>query len=405
MTVRNEGDQFEVRDSIMTLVSKIGKDKWIVSCSKCSLDTELFPLGSITSHAHSLSKGSCSCLCARTPYLTEEQNKILVIRECIKRDYKFIGWDGEYNGKINTKIKAVDLRTNDVVTLPRINSFLGGSDDNKRCVGLDGLISKNKVKPIEHYIDLFLSTGSFVSGTTFERDPVPGSTGRYERWFVSCPICKEDEYTKAGLCNGVFNASYASLKAGNLPCRCKDNPPLTSAQYELKMNNLVTAQGFTFIGFNTDDIRQTSKFDWLCAEGHENSTSINNFLRGRGCGGSCRYKSSAVNNGYGEYEGRADEDDNLYLINLYNKEESFIKIGRSFNMRERMWSIGRYYDVEILSTVQDKHLSVLEMEAELHKEFREFHYNPLVPFKGGMFECMSLEVLEKPKIKEIFNLA
>ena len=77
---------------------------------------------------------------------------------------------------------------------------------------------------------------------------------------------------------------------------------------------------------------------------------------------------------------------NLYLIRLYNKDESFYKIGTTVHRYCRFYEIMKHgYNVEIVYMILGaNYLEALNAEKYLHNQFE--HYKPNVWF-GGYTEC------------------
>lgn len=85
--------------------------------------------------------------------------------------------------------------------------------------------------------------------------------------------------------------------------------------------------------------------------------------------------------------------DNLYLIHLHNKTESFIKVGRTFSTERRFKDFERVgYTVDVLSVVTLPHINVCAMEDSIKFELSDggFLYEPKIPFGGSKSECFIL---------------
>ena len=390
-----EGFKITVGDSVFTITERVDKAVWIATCSVCSRDNELFPYGSIRVSPSELSvSGKLSCGCSKAPRLTERQNKVIVERECAKRGYKFINWAGKYEGVNKTKILIFDLQTNMEGTVSSISSFLSGQDSLTR----KGKAREAKLKSDDFYIAEFMQTGKYVDGTKFSRVDKACNTGRYVYWKRFCPVCAEDNYTKLGLCDGVFDGRYEALKKGHLNCRC--NPSAyswTDEQNEVRLQELAEIEKAKFLSWCQETFEKSQsqkKFIWLCEDGHVNKTSVTNFLRGRRCSDPvCRYRNSAETNRFGFYENRENDIDFLYIIELSNNTERFIKIGRSFNLQERLAVIGRKYSTSVVAIRQGIHSEIFCLEQHLHASLRNYHYVPNIPFKGGINECFSVDCL------------
>ena len=98
------------------------------------------------------------------------------------------------------------------------------------------------------------------------------------------------------------------------------------------------------------------------------------------------------------------ESENLYLIKISDKKESFYKIGLSVHRYCRFYEIMKHkYDVEIVYMLMGLDCyEAMEAESTLQNIFDEFSYLPKKKF-GGYRECFSEIDLIRYK-KELNNL-
>ena len=142
------------KGGVLTVVGcckeKLGKVALFkVECYICSAEVELFPDGfkSVKSH---LVKGIVPCGCARSPRWNESQYKVLVERECTKRNYKFLGWSGEFVGH-KTKLHLHNLDNGNIWNTTDINNFL--NNGNGCPVAGDTTIGNSLRKPYDDVIE------------------------------------------------------------------------------------------------------------------------------------------------------------------------------------------------------------------------------------------------------------
>ena len=87
-------------------------------------------------------------------------------------------------------------------------------------------------------------------------------------------------------------------------------------------------------------------------------------------------------------------DFRLYVVKLWNDEECFIKIGKTFNSyRERFSNIVKDYRYEVLYEKIADPRTISELEQEYLRLNKEYTYLPLVEF-GGRYECFSKVVID-----------
>ena len=126
-----------------------------------------------------------------------------------------------------------------------------------------------------------------------------------------------------------------------------------------------------------------SCFEYTCKIHGKQSVSYNNFVNhGRRCGG-CAKDASGF---YGYYPERKDEQDYLYILNFNNQ---FIKVGRSFDVKQRLKSlrtesgIKTIYKMRIFTAT---HQEIYDYEQELHTELRERNFQHYVDWSTECFE-------------------
>lgn len=143
---------------------------------------------------------------------------------------------------------------------------------------------KSQLLSDDMHVKEFMSTGKFKEGTTFKRNTHKvDSQGGYSYWDYTCPVCSDDEYVKAGVCNGVFTAPVSQMKKGSLSCRCSASYHFTKSQWEYRLTKECKSRGYVFIGWQGKGWKAGAKFTYKCSLHGEQSTTIANFLQGCGC--------------------------------------------------------------------------------------------------------------------------
>ena len=350
--------------------------KYICECSICSKDKELWPYGSIIGDKNTLLNAGCCCGCSKSNRWSEDQNYIRVKRKCSERGYIFHGWYGDYN-KSKTYLDLENPITGNRWNSTNLFSFLGGSGDP-----VEGLkkISDAKFSYDEQHIQDFHKAG-FSKDYKFWRSERKDSQGYLTFWNYTCPICSKDAYVSAGVCKGVFEGHIGSLKEGRKSCRCYKAYRWSQGQREYQIKGICKEEGLIFIGWKDPEgyTSYKSKFLWVCSEGHERETSVDDFLQGKRCRVCYVNRVKSVSGFYGYYPDRAEEQDYLYIIKFGN---NYLKVGRSFNILQRFnhltWQSGiSQEDIEILQLYTSNHQVVYDTEQWLHEELRErgFEYN------------------------------
>lgn len=143
----------------------------------------------------------------------------------------------------------------------------------------------------------------------------------------------------------------------------------------------------------------------MCKEHGEFYQSAATHLKGQGCRKCCR----ATMGGYGGYciknaEKFKDKWKNInasiYVVNLYNEEESFIKIGITVqnNIIDRFRGVP--YKRKILDFISGNLYELVSKEQGLLKIYNEYKYQPVLRFKGSR-ECFKIEVCKILNIRNI----
>lgn len=94
----------------------------------------------------------------------------------------------------------------------------------------------------------------------------------------------------------------------------------------------------------------------------------------------------------------------LYVINCYNEDESFVKIGiTSKKVNARFFGINMSYIFNIIHLHSNNPEYIYDKEKELHKQFKEYKYKPKMKF-NGYTECFNLSILNELKTMEVFAI-
>ena len=377
--------------------------KFIVECSICSKDKELFPDNLLITKSH-LIGGSCPCGCPKIPKWDERQYKVIIKRVCDERGYIFKGFAESFRGG-KTKLKLYNPTTGNEWCSTDARGII-----TKRGDPVEGRIKTEagNIKEIEAHIGDFMKTGSFLQGTTFTRNTKREYNGRFLYWDVTCPICSKDIYVENGLCSGIFTCHRSALKRGNNSCRCSLSYRWDKDQRKFQIENVLKREGSEWVGW-VDSLgykNSWSKFKWICPENHHCETSVVGFLN---AGIRCRYCQIQDSCLYGYFKHRLQEKDYLYVYTFKNLP--YIKVGRSFDpsrrFQENQKRVNKYYqsDEHEISTVKlysASHEIIYNLEQYLVNKdtshlfkgtFDESLHLP-VEYGYGSIELLRLEGLE-----------
>lgn len=197
----------------LSVVGWSGKRKsdkfYILRCSVCSQDPELFGEGIFRSFKFSLLKKhpQIPCGCSARVAWTEEQYKVLCIRKLRNMGLEFIGWEGAYR-KAQTKV-IVSCPTHGLFTGANVKAFVDQETTKGNCVKCgNSIASKTRSKSIDYFTQMFSDSGNYSKDHKFEFIGYCEGTSK-RLWNVWCPVCNVD-----------YEASTGSITEGKKGCGC-----------------------------------------------------------------------------------------------------------------------------------------------------------------------------------------
>lgn len=370
--ITGNGNTIYVKEKI----EKDGLSEFVVECSRCSLDKELFPYGSLIIDIRKFRQKRCSCLCSKTPQLTIKQKELRCRRVLRKYFANFI--------EILYKGSVCFVKVENPIT-KEIKSFRYEHLINEK-------VSLKTLEFISHLESEISLRGNF------NLYPVFDSVSK-NNWLLHCHRCSEDIYTKSDTYTGMFPTRLDRLKESILPCRCSDKYRYTIDQWILRSKLVCEESNYKFLNLEDTD-KKDWKINYVCPKGHQRSSFMKPFVTQ---GIRCKLCSKDSYNTTGYYPDRVGEEDNLYLL-LFKGEDTFCKIGRSFNVRGRIHHYPKSYDITVLSEISKSHQEVWDTEQHLHTILKESHYTPLLEFSGSVKECFTPDILNHLEIISTFNL-
>jgi len=196
----------ELRVVGWSLKNKKGEKLYVLHCSKCSEDSELFGDGYFKSRKSDL-KDSIPCGCSTKKLWSKFQYATLCRREAERLGHKFLGFSGEWVGK-STKVR-LECSKHGVWESTVISSLLAGRSCKKCSIDL---LSESRRKSEEYMIKSFLESESFHPETKFWRSDRKDHKGCSSYWNVYCPECK-----------GFGESMAYNLQKGKRCCGCSQH--------------------------------------------------------------------------------------------------------------------------------------------------------------------------------------
>lgn len=180
--------------------------KYVVECSSCKQDNELFNNGRFIASIANIREGKYPCGCSPAPKWNPDQQIVRAERQLQMKGYNLVNYE-KYNGQ-ETKI-VVNCPVHGEWSTSFMHVINGRGC--RKCA--DNQNSINNRKPDELMIASFFASGAFHPRTEFWRSERKTSQGAKNYWYVFCPSC-----------NSTGESTTSDLKRGFRPCDCFSNP-------------------------------------------------------------------------------------------------------------------------------------------------------------------------------------
>jgi hypothetical protein len=182
-----------------------GKKFYILRCSRCSQDPELFGEGYFRSGKSALMVDGVPCGCAFNTKWSKEQHSIRCSRKSKELGYTFLGFEGEWMGAF-TKLKML-CNTHGLWFSGTIAKLCNRATGCPGCMADE--TGKRASKPDDVMIASFFASGAFNPETKFWRSDRKSKAGFRNYWYMSCPECETTGESFVG-----------DLQLGCRPCGC-----------------------------------------------------------------------------------------------------------------------------------------------------------------------------------------
>ena len=268
--------------------------------------------------------------------------------------------------------------------------------------------SKQRGKTLQQYhgIDDFIGeTRKSDKGGEVVVKGCVGGLGNKRKYILECSMCKRDEELWP---YGSLTTTKSNFQNKDRPVNCDCNPSRTihsEKQVIVLVKRLCKDKNLIFEGWyggKYSNKRNTRLLLYCPKHGMSDNTRVDKFLIREGGCKPCAQELCC----YGKYKGREDEEDNLYLLKVTGCGESFYKIGRTFNLNNRIYQHRQYspYTFTLVSIVQDKHSVICDLEVALLDKTCSLWYKPVHGWAGGFKECRVNLLIEQPEVIKTFNL-
>lgn len=212
-------------------------------------------------------------------------------------------------------------------------------------------------------------------------------------------ISNEKLHCKCKLDNYEWSAVWGSLKRG-IGCpscsKCRHDYDINLIKEKVKIINP------NIEILSTEYRNNHSKLKCKCLlDGHIWYVSWDKLRQGQGCP-ECKKKMS---HGDGEYSPKLaernkekwlKEEAKVYLIECWNDDERFYKIGITKNTIDKRFygNVNMPYNYKTLKLIHTNKYDATYIEKGLHEKHEEYSYQPKIKFAGHT-ECFSYIILDK----------
>lgn len=303
---------------------------FILECSICSKDKEMYPL--IKQRIGCFKRGKIPCGCSKIPKYSQDQWKILLKRSLNKRDGRYRLIEAPDKLKAKSKLLLWD-NTGECERLVSLYDFVSKPDR-------DGLATR-AAKARERLLSMKPKVKAEVD-LIFESYPEKSLLNLYHSnssWNVEykCDKCKELS------CRGVFKTKVKTLKDRGFLCKCYSKSFKRDKEDVVKeTKDKLYSLGYEYLGLHGEyNGYGLTRVIWNCDKGHKNIQILSNMRRDN-------YRCKTCSKKGFKMEG----DAYLYVVSFSVDETSYLKFGvtsrSSVDLRLRQIFTNMDYDLVTL---------------------------------------------------------
>mgnify|MGYP003402365963 CR=1 FL=1 len=232
---------------------------------------------------------------------------------------------------------------------------------------------------------------------------VNGFNGEFKNCYTKLNLeCLKDGHKWTARINDIINNGSGCPKCSIEQLKTPEHIALQ------KCIDICKKMDYDVIGFVVGYKNNKSRFEYICKIHGKQAVRYDSFVNSEvRCGGCAKDRQKELGNGNGYYPERKDEQDFLYVLNFNDK---FIKVGRSFDVDERIKGLkyesgipkNKIHKLRIFTAT---HHEIYDYEQELHNELRERNFQHYVDWSTECFEndCHSIlnRLLNSCNIEEV----
>jgi hypothetical protein len=245
------GSSRKTNKGVLTITGLLGKTKdnvalFMVHCSVCSKDKELFPDGSICITKAHFKEGNIPCGCGKYTRYSEYQYNIILNRKAKNLKVNFLGFTSEFNYS-KTKILIGDTKSEDTY-ITTIHNFMQFEDS---------YIFENKINTSNNNINKRI--GKSYINTKGNITTVISYRPSDNKYVCRCSLCSNDKELWP---DGSIIGSAESIDKGRCFCACSNRPNWRNWQYLILIKRKIDPKGYSLLNeedFKYENINRDSR--------------------------------------------------------------------------------------------------------------------------------------------------
>ena len=283
---------------------------------------------------------------------------------------------------VNNKTKVEIICSIHGSFMQRPSDHVNGHRGCPKCGKIAGNKAKlgKSIKTIKQKLEAFKNKAKKVHGDyySYNYDTFTDALSPME---IICPV------------HGVFMQKPAYHTAGNGCSECGKvkvaNRLVSNTKAFIEKAKVVHNNKYSY--GNSDYSGAKEKIIITCPIHGDFLQTPNDHLNGCGCR-QCRTESIGWTDS--KWEGQGNTSSNftgykLYIVKIWDSEESFFKIGKTFtDIAYRFKDISMYYNYKVLNTIEADAKTVCRLERKYHRANSSTKYEPTIAFSGHT-ECFS----------------
>lgn len=190
----------------------------------------------------------------------------------------------------------------------------------------------------------------------------------------------------------VLPPNHRISKQGCKKCAVEESSKRYTKTYSDFLKQAIDRHGSRY-KYNDIDYKNVHSKVNICCEHHgwfkQTGTS---HLGGSGCPACAKHLSGYNRSRFSKLCDKNNKGiGSLYLIKCFSESEEFYKIGitsQSLSKRYRSYK-SMPYQYEVLHQIIGDAAYIYDLETQIHRLLKSYHYEPLKPFKGSVYECSS----------------